>query len=69
MRAADVSSLRMLRRARDRIDRDYAGQLGTTAGRVHDMSPPQGGDRRQGHAVTAGLIPDQFGTKDLPEPD
>ena len=27
MKAADVSSLRMLRRARDRIDRDYAGQI------------------------------------------
>lgn len=27
MRTADVSSLRMLRQARDRIDRDYAGQL------------------------------------------
>ena len=31
MKAADVSSLRMLRRARDRIDRDYAGQIGITA--------------------------------------
>ena len=27
MKAADVSSLRMLRRARDRIDRDYADQI------------------------------------------
>src|ERR1700742_3329183 len=27
MKAADVSSLRMLRRARDRIDRDYAEQI------------------------------------------
>jgi AraC-like DNA-binding protein len=27
-RTADVSSLRALRRARDRIDRDYAGQIG-----------------------------------------
>ena len=27
MRAADVSSLRMLRMARDRIDRDYADQM------------------------------------------
>ena len=31
MKAADVSSLRMLRRARDRIDRDYAGQIGIPA--------------------------------------
>ena len=31
MKAADVSSLRMLRRARDRIDRDYAGQIGVPA--------------------------------------
>ena len=30
-RAADVSSLRMLRRARDRIDRDYAEQIGIPA--------------------------------------
>jgi AraC-like DNA-binding protein len=28
MKSADVSSLRMLRRAKDRIDRDYAGQIG-----------------------------------------
>jgi AraC-like DNA-binding protein len=27
MNGPDVSSLRMLRRARDRIDRDYAGQV------------------------------------------
>ena len=27
MKAADVSSLRMLRRARDRIDRDYADPI------------------------------------------
>jgi hypothetical protein len=27
MKQADVSSLRMLRRARDRIDRDYAGPI------------------------------------------
>ena len=27
MKAADVSSLRMLRRARDRIDRDYAERI------------------------------------------
>jgi AraC-like DNA-binding protein len=27
MKRADVSSLRMLRRARDRIDRDYADQI------------------------------------------
>jgi AraC-like DNA-binding protein len=27
MKSADVSSLRMLRRAKDRIDRDYAGQI------------------------------------------
>jgi AraC-like DNA-binding protein len=27
MRAVDISSLRMLRRARDRIDRDYAEQI------------------------------------------
>ena len=31
MKSADVSSLRMLRRARDRIDRDYAGQIGIPA--------------------------------------
>jgi AraC-like DNA-binding protein len=31
MRAADVSSLRMLRRARDRIDRDYADPIGIPA--------------------------------------
>jgi AraC-like DNA-binding protein len=31
MKAADVSSLRMLRRARDRIDRDYAEQIGIPA--------------------------------------
>jgi len=31
MKAADVSSLRMLRRARDRIDRDYAGQISIPA--------------------------------------
>ncbi len=32
MKSADVSSLRMLRRARDRIDRDYAdaGKFGFT---------------------------------------
>lgn len=30
-RAAEVSSLRMLRRARDRIDRDYAGQISIPA--------------------------------------
>jgi AraC-like DNA-binding protein len=28
MASSDVSSLRMLRRARDRIDRDYPGQIG-----------------------------------------
>jgi hypothetical protein len=28
---ADISSLRMLRRARDRIDRDYAEQIGIPA--------------------------------------
>jgi AraC-like DNA-binding protein len=31
MKAADVSSLRMLRRARDRIDHDYAGRIGIPA--------------------------------------
>ena len=31
MKAADVTSLRMLRRARDRIDRDYAEQIGIPA--------------------------------------
>ena len=31
MMAADVSSLRMLRRARDRIDRDYAGKIDIAA--------------------------------------
>jgi len=31
MKAADVSSLRMLRRARDRIDRDYAGKIDIAA--------------------------------------
>ena len=31
MKTADVSSLRVLRRARDRIDRDYAGQVGIPA--------------------------------------
>ena len=31
MKAADVSSLRMLRRARDRIDRDYADQIDVPA--------------------------------------
>ena len=31
MKAADISSLRVLRRARDRIDRDYAGQVGIPA--------------------------------------
>jgi AraC-like DNA-binding protein len=31
MKTADVSSLRMLRQARDRIDRDYAGQIGIPA--------------------------------------
>jgi len=63
MKTADVSSLRVLRRARDRIDRGYAGQVGIPA------LAAEAGERRQGHAVTAGRIPDQFGTKDLPEPD
>ena len=31
MKPADVSSLRMLRRARDRIDRDYAEPIGIPA--------------------------------------
>ena len=31
MKAADVSSLRTLRRARDRIDRDYAGKIDIAA--------------------------------------
>ena len=31
MKTADVSSLRVLRRARDRIDRGYAGQVGIPA--------------------------------------
>ena len=31
MKTADVSSLRMLRRARDRIDRDYAEPVGISA--------------------------------------
>ena len=31
MRSADVSSLRMLRQARDRIDRDYAGSIDALA--------------------------------------
>jgi AraC-like DNA-binding protein len=31
MRSADVSSLRMLRRARDRIDRDHAEPIGIPA--------------------------------------
>ncbi|HTX26303.1 MAG TPA: AraC family transcriptional regulator [Streptosporangiaceae bacterium] len=31
MKQADVTSLRMLRRARDRIDRDYAEQIGIPA--------------------------------------
>ena len=31
MRQADVTTLRMLRRARDRIDRDYAEQIGMPA--------------------------------------
>ena len=31
MASPDLSSLRMLRRARDRIDRDYAGQIGIPA--------------------------------------
>ena len=43
MKAADVSSLRMLRRARDRIDRDYAEQIGIPAlaavsGSAEDMN-------------------------------
>jgi hypothetical protein len=31
MKHADVSSLRMLRQARDRIDRDYAEDIGVPA--------------------------------------
>ena len=31
MKQTDVASLRMLRRARDRIDRDYAEQVGIPA--------------------------------------
>lgn len=31
MKSADVTSLRMLRRARDRIDRDYADPIGIPA--------------------------------------
>jgi hypothetical protein len=46
--SADVASLRMLRRAKDRIDRDYAGQIGIPAlAAGAGASPPHASARRQ----------------------
>ncbi len=39
MKQADVSSLRMLRRARDRIDRDYADPRRTDNRRPNEAGP------------------------------
>jgi hypothetical protein len=39
MKSADVSSLRMLRQARDRIDRDYAEHSGGPGGVAQQGSP------------------------------
>jgi hypothetical protein len=51
MKPADVTSLRMLRRARDRIDRDYAEPIGIpalAAGAGYSREPRGAPVRRRG---------------------
>jgi AraC-like DNA-binding protein len=61
MSSPDVSSLRVLRRARDRIDRDYAGQVG-----VADLAAESGYSRE--HFIRAfrsayGETPGRYRTR------
>jgi AraC-like DNA-binding protein len=61
MSAPDVNSLRLLRRARDRIDRDYAGQIGIPA-----LAAEAGYSREhfiRTFRVTYGVTPGRYRTQ------